>query len=93
MTSRKTETESDAMIKAVIFDMDGVLIDSEIVYLRHQTNILQKTYRMRTNLQRNNAAFAAQIWRRKRIKTQAFYSFPINTHIFESRPAPSEERL
>ena len=44
MTSRKTETESDAMIKAVIFDMDGVLIDSEIVYLRHQTNILQKTY-------------------------------------------------
>ena len=33
---------------------------------------------MRTNLQRNNAAFAAQIWRRKRIKTQAFYSFPIN---------------
>ena len=39
-------------------------------------------YRMRKNLQRSNAAFAAQIWRRKRIKTQAFYSFPVS----QSRP-------
>lgn len=33
------------MIQAVIFDMDGVLIDSEIVYLNHQYNRLRETGR------------------------------------------------
>ena len=32
------------MIRTVIFDMDGVLIDSEIVYLRHQKKKLEKKY-------------------------------------------------
>ena len=32
------------MIRAVVFDMDGVLIDSEIVYLRHQAETLKKNY-------------------------------------------------
>lgn len=32
------------MIKAVIFDMDGVLIDSEIVYIRHQHQALREKY-------------------------------------------------
>lgn len=33
-----------AQIKAVIFDMDGVLIDSEIVYLEHQCRQLKEKY-------------------------------------------------
>ena len=32
------------MIKAVIFDMDGVLIDSEILYLRYQAEKLRESY-------------------------------------------------
>ena len=31
-------------IKAVAFDMDGVLVDSEIVYLRHQLEVLHPDF-------------------------------------------------